>query len=375
MAPVAAAEHRRARHQHAFPLWRVGVRRARLGIEKRHFHPHVRQHARVLAGKADAHAHGGLVAVGGGYGGDHLGGNVLVVGVEAHGHRLAGVHAVDVRLVHVHFHFQGIHVHDGADAGAREAAAGRNGRDHLPRLGRLGDDDAAERGAYLEVLQQPPLHHEAALGDLHVPLGARQTRPQSFQRQHGAVAIRKARELAFRQIVDALQIEFGLANVDANLLQRRRGRAELRLGQRQLRAGYGIVQHRQRLPFAHRHAFFHEHFEHFAGGLGTHRGLAARHNVAGGVQHAVARRRRRRRPRRRRSHLDGRARKQRHAEAPAHEARTGEHGKGREPLDRPPRPGRVATAVDLEFVEKRLLVHRCPSLSIAARDFLGRRSA
>ena len=65
----------------------------------------------------------------------------------------AGPHAVDVALVHVHLDLERRHVHDRADAGAREAAAGRHRRDHLARLRVLRDRDAAERRAHHHVGQ------------------------------------------------------------------------------------------------------------------------------------------------------------------------------------------------------------------------------
>jgi len=43
--------------------------------------------------------------------------------------RLANVHAVDEVLAHVHFHFQRIHIDNGADTSAREAAARGTWRD------------------------------------------------------------------------------------------------------------------------------------------------------------------------------------------------------------------------------------------------------
>ena len=55
--------------------------------------------------------------------------------------------AVDVAFVHVDFDLERMHVDDGADAGASEAAAGRHRRDHLARLRVFRDRDAAERRA------------------------------------------------------------------------------------------------------------------------------------------------------------------------------------------------------------------------------------
>ena len=79
----------------------------------------------------------------------------LPVGIRVEHRRdgLPGLHAVDVALVDVHFDLERPHVDDRADAGAREAAAGRDRRDHLARLRVLRDRDAAERRADDRVVE------------------------------------------------------------------------------------------------------------------------------------------------------------------------------------------------------------------------------
>ena len=78
---------------------------------------------------------------------------------------LPGVHAADVALVDVDFDLERLHVDDRADAGAREAAAGRHRRDHLARLRILRDGDAAERRANDGVVEVGLLQPDLTLGD------------------------------------------------------------------------------------------------------------------------------------------------------------------------------------------------------------------
>ena len=143
-----ASAPRRRRHQHAAARRPAPPAAAPAASRKRHAHAHVRHDARVLRLERDAHLHGGLAAVGGRDDGDHLAGDLPVrIGVQRRLHRLPGRDAVDEGLVDVHLDLERVHVHDGADAGAREAAARRDRRDHLAGLRRLGDDHAAERRA------------------------------------------------------------------------------------------------------------------------------------------------------------------------------------------------------------------------------------
>ena len=53
----------------------------------------------------------------------------------------------NVGFADIHFDFVGVKVDDGGDAGARKAAARRNGRDHFANLGVFGNRNAGEGGA------------------------------------------------------------------------------------------------------------------------------------------------------------------------------------------------------------------------------------
>ena len=70
------------------------------------------------------------------------------IGVEHRLDRHLRLHAADVGLVDVDLDLERIHVDDGADAGAGEAAAGATSARHLARLRGLGDDHAGERRAH-----------------------------------------------------------------------------------------------------------------------------------------------------------------------------------------------------------------------------------
>ena len=123
--------------------------------QERHLDPHVRQDARIELVEADAHLDRRLLALGGGDGGDHPRRDRPVrVGVESGGHPLPRRHALDVRLVDVDLDLERRHVDDGRDAGAGEAAPGRDRRDHLARLGVLGDRDPGEGRADDEIVER-----------------------------------------------------------------------------------------------------------------------------------------------------------------------------------------------------------------------------
>ena len=120
--PPVPALHRAFRKQHR------AARRGRpaAGFAERHLHRHLRQDARVQLVEADAHLDRGFLAVGSGDDGDDVAGNFPVgICIQRGFDRLAGLDPVDVAFVDVNFDFQRFHVHDGADAGAGEAAAGR----------------------------------------------------------------------------------------------------------------------------------------------------------------------------------------------------------------------------------------------------------
>src|ERR1700676_4182215 len=118
----------------------------RLGAEESDFDAHVGEDARVEFEEGDAHFDGGFLAVGGRDDGAHAARNLPVgIGVENGVNGLAGMDASDVGFVDVDFDFVGVHVHDGGDAGAGEAAAGGDGGNHFADLGVFGDDDTGVR--------------------------------------------------------------------------------------------------------------------------------------------------------------------------------------------------------------------------------------
>src|SRR5712692_9694911 len=114
-----------------------------LGATEGHLDAHVGKDARVQLEKGDAHFDGGFLAVGGRDDGAHAAGNLPVgIGIEDSGDRLTVLYARDVGFVGVDFDFVGVHVHDGGDAGSREATTGGNRGDHFADLRILGDDNA-----------------------------------------------------------------------------------------------------------------------------------------------------------------------------------------------------------------------------------------
>src|SRR5579863_2675408 len=128
-APVALDDRARGNQQARARRGRrtgPGARAAARLLQEGHAYAHVRQDARILLIDADAHLDGGLAAIGCRNDGNHVRGDGPVrIGIE-HGLRvLPGLHAIDVGLVDVDLDLERVHVDDGADAGAREAAAGR----------------------------------------------------------------------------------------------------------------------------------------------------------------------------------------------------------------------------------------------------------
>src|SRR5664280_2954050 len=93
--------------------------------------------------------------------GDYVGRDLPVrVGAQHGLGRHVGLDLADVGLAHIDVDLQRIHVDDGADAGAREAAAGRKRRDDLADLRRLDGDDAGERRTHHGIVEiHPGLRH------------------------------------------------------------------------------------------------------------------------------------------------------------------------------------------------------------------------
>ena len=127
-------------------------------------------------------------------------GVVEMIRVQHRLHLLARLHAVDEVLVDVDLDLERLHVDQRADAGARAGAAGRQRRDHLADLRVLDRDHAGERRAHHHVVDQAPLHRDAALGHADVLLGALQARLQRIDRGLGVVDGRVADQLALVQL-------------------------------------------------------------------------------------------------------------------------------------------------------------------------------
>ena len=207
------------------------------------------------------------------------------IGVEHRRHRLARAHAVDVALVDVHFDLERPHVDDGADAGAREAAAGRHRRDHLAGLRVLRDRDAAERRADDRVVDRRLLQRDLALGDVDL-FRADAMRATSESTSAFALSMsfgvfrpslrsRSWRCSCTRACASRTSIS-GICRFAASSCARYSLSAGLQRG---------VVQPREHLALADRHAFLDVHLDDLAGDLRRDRGAPPRGDVARGVQH------------------------------------------------------------------------------------------
>ena len=156
-------------------------------LEEAHAHAHVRHDARILHASsamrtltvALPRSAVGMIAI------TSAGDLPVRVGVERRLDRHLRLHAADERLADVDLDFQRIHVDDGADAGAGEAAAGRERRDDLARLRGLGDHHAGERRAHHGVV-------DALVGDAQL---ARRPPARCAARWRVARAARRARAI------------------------------------------------------------------------------------------------------------------------------------------------------------------------------------
>ena len=203
----------------------------RLIVEEAHLDAHVGQDLRLELVEADAHAHRGLGAVRRGHDVDDVRRQRRVrIGVERRFDALIALDAIDVRLVDVHFDFARVHVDDGGDAGAREAAAGRHRRDHFAGLRVLGDDHAVERRAHVEIVVVDAPHGEAAFGHLDLRLRGREPRGQCVHFGARGIERRLAHELLLHQRFVALEIaaRFREAHFDFGEIAARRRRARAR---------------------------------------------------------------------------------------------------------------------------------------------------
>ncbi len=155
-------------------------------------------------------------------------------------------------LVDVDFDLERSHVDDRADAGARETAACRDWRHHFARLG---------------ILRQRHL----ALRHLDLLAGRADAREQRVHFGLSLVDGRRGRQPVFHQLFLPPQVDAGFGEPDLDFGNRLPRRFQLRA--------------RQHLAFAHRHAFFHIHFDDLAGHLRRHGRAAPRCDVARCVQH------------------------------------------------------------------------------------------
>ena len=208
------------------------------------------------------------------------------IGVERGLDRHLRLHAADEGFADVDFHFQRIHVDDGADAGAGEAAAGRQRRDDLARLRGLGDHHAGERRAHDGVVDA---HGRRCAGGRRRPA-------RCAARWSAARAAHRAGRRPGRT-----------ATCDTSCcFTSRRRRAALASASRSCactlpiwlcaaptceaarsRCGVGVdrIERGHDLAGLDALAFLDQHLAHLAGDLRRHRGHAPRDDVAGGVEH------------------------------------------------------------------------------------------
>ena len=167
----------------------------------------------------------------------------------------SATHAVDERLVHVHLDLERVHVHDGADAGAREAAAGRDGRDHLAGLRGLGDHHAAERAPGSPCCRARP-------GPPSPPPSATRTcspfaasRARSMSRCARAASIACAATSCRLVAAPAPRVvALGLLELRADLALLRARGGELRPREPELRLGLRVVEPGEDLALLDAHA-------------------------------------------------------------------------------------------------------------------------
>ena len=150
--------------------------------------------------------------------------------------RWPGADAVDVGLVDVDLDLERRHVDDGADAGAGEAAAGRDRRDHLAGLGVLGDHDAGERRADRRCRRAPGAQTlDLALGHRHLlAAGCRGAPPgRRARRARGRARAWLATSLGHQLLLPRAASSSASSQRTSVSAQRARAAAELGLGQLQ----------------------------------------------------------------------------------------------------------------------------------------------
>ncbi len=173
-----------------------------------------------------------------------------------------------------------------ADAGAREAAAGRHGRHHLAGLRVLRQRHAAERRADDRVVDRRLLHRDLAFGDLDLFLRRGDAGASEFDFGFRLVDVGSACSGLRRAAAPGAAAS--RAPPPAGLRFPGSSASPLRAAPRyrpMRRCGRGIVEAGEDLALADRHAFFDVHFDDLAGDLRRDRRATPRGDVARRVQH------------------------------------------------------------------------------------------
>ena len=197
---------------------------------------------------------------------------------------LLGLHAVDVALVDVDFDLERAHVHDRADARAREAAAGRDRRDHLARLRVLRDRDAAERRADDRVVEVRALQVDLPFGDAHLLVGASM---RAAIESTWACAVSRSATVFRRSAASfCARSRASCASASRTSFSRTLRRAASACASARASAApeLRIVEPREHLAFFDGHALLDVDFDHLAGDLRRHRRPAPRGDVARRIQ-------------------------------------------------------------------------------------------
>jgi hypothetical protein len=200
-----------------------------------------------------------------------------------------GLHAADEGFVDVDLDLDRIHVDEGADAGAGEAAD-RERRDHFARLRAALDHDAVERRADAVLLERVGAAFGVELRGLELHLRLLELSAQHAGARLGLGQVRLARRVARDERLGAREDALGVVQVRGNRADRGLGGVGARARQREVAFGEHAVEPREHVALLDHHAFFDEHLDHLAGDLGGDGGLAARDHVAGGDERARARR-------------------------------------------------------------------------------------
>ncbi len=192
----------------------------------------------------------------------------VFVGVKHRLDRLIRPHRRDVALADVHFDLERRHVDDRADAGAREAAAGRDRRDHLARLRVFRDRHAVERRAHDRIRQVPFTRFDAALGDCDLLTRHRDPGSERVDARHCRVHFGAPDDLFVEQLIEPGERQLGLAESRFVFGRGALRRRELRALDRQRRADLRIVEPREHLSLVYGLAFLDEDLEDLARHLG-----------------------------------------------------------------------------------------------------------